>query len=84
MECSFFVEGKFEILSKCIEYFYFLCYDMRATQLNNGQSVREVFLFLVKTHSLFWLSLIGCQRLCRNNRSVCFSVHQLRLVHFFI
>ena len=37
-----------------------------------GQTMGEVFLFLVKTHSLFWLSLVVCQKLCRSKRSYAF------------
>ena len=37
-----------------------------------GQTMGEVFFISVKTHSLFWLSLVVCQKLCRSNRSYAF------------
>ena len=51
----------------------FLC-DIIALRHNLifGQTMGEVFFISVKTHSLFWLSLVVCQKLCRNNRSYVF------------
>ena len=37
-----------------------------------GQTIGEVFFTSVKKHSLFWLSLVVCQKLCRSNRSYVF------------
>ena len=71
----------FQVLHKYLFYVILLVRH----NLIFGQTMGEVFLFLVKTHSLFWLSLVVCQKLCRSKRSYAFfGVCNFGCTHFFV
>ena len=83
MLSSRFISVRFFVLKVLQKRFNYAILSLRHN-LIFGQTMGEVFLFLVKTHSLFWLSLVVCQKLCRSKRSYAFfGVCNFGCTHFF-